>query len=42
MEMKAEEDFDRNDLGPAFRAIKRLSSEPALAVNTFLKVDRTV
>ena len=39
---EAEDGFNRNDLRPAYRAIKRLSSVPAPAVSTLLKDDGTV
>ena len=36
---EAEDGFNRNDLRPAYRAIKRLSSVPAPSVSTLLKED---
>ena len=39
---EAEDVFNRNDHGPAFWAIKRLSPLPAPGVNMLLKVDGTV
>ena len=38
----AEEGFNMNNLRPAYRAIKRLSSVPAPAVSTLLRDDGTV
>ena len=37
-----EDGFNRNNLGPAFREIKRLSSEPAPGLNMSLKVDGSI
>ena len=39
---EAEDGFNRNDLRPAYRAIKRLSSVPAPAASTLLRDDGTV
>ena len=39
---EAEDGFNRNNLRPAYRAIKRLSSVPAPAVSTLLRDDGTV
>ena len=39
---ETEDGFNRNNLRPAYRAIKRLSSVPAPAVSTLLKEDGTV
>ena len=39
MATEAEDIFNRNNIQPAFQAIKWLSSVPALGVKTFLKED---
>ena len=39
---EAEDGFNRNNLRPAYRATKRLSSVPAPAVSTLFKEDGTV